>query len=167
MLSPISRLGAQLAVLAALSACGWQLRGSGSALGESYEQKIGELAIVSEDRSNAFFTSLRRVLELNRVKENDNADLVLLFKNEKLERHPLAYSSTGIPSQYELTMSIEFEVRKKNGEHVLVPRNIISHRNYDFDAELIIAKDREEQELLEEMRRELAYQMLHSIASGI
>lgn len=102
-----------------------------------------------------------------RIQEDSAAEVSIRYTNEEFDRRPLAYGSTGIPVQYQLTMSIEFESYNNAGERLLSPRKIIVRRNYDFDAELIIEKEQEEQQLLREMREELAAQMLRAVAKAL
>jgi LPS-assembly lipoprotein len=149
-----------------LMSCGWQLRGGGlQALDD--DKKIGTLKLLSENRSSEFYQAFQKILARQHIEENSESELLLSYSSENLSRQPLAYGSTGIPIQYQLNMSIEFSVAKRNGEWLLSPRRISARRNYDFDAELIIAKDREEQALLREMREELATQLIRSIQQAL
>lgn len=150
------------------SACGWQLRGSqnpnsGDPLAAS---RIEALRIISTERNNAFFRSFKALLTQNAISIRDDAELLLQISPETLERTPLTYSKIGVPAQYKLQLEIEYQVSNKND--VMVPQTrIIARRSYDFDPDLIIEKDREEQELLKEMRLELSQRMLTSITKAL
>lgn len=149
-----------------LSSCGWQLRGGGFQKLDG-DKRIGTLKLSSENRSSEFYQAFQKILARQHIEESAESELLLSYSEEKFSRQPLAYGSTGIPIQYQLNMSIEFSVAKRNGEWLLSPRSISARRNYDFDAELIIAKDREEQALLREMREELATQLIRSIQQAL
>lgn len=96
------------------------------------------------------------------ISVDSTAELSLTLGRETLRRQPLTYNRSGVPAQYQLTLSFEYFVTKNNA--VLIEQeSITARRNYDFDPNLIIAKDREEQELLEEMQRELSSRILSNI----
>ncbi|MFT7559139.1 MAG: LPS-assembly lipoprotein [Flavobacteriales bacterium] len=144
------------------SACGWQLRGFETKAGQESSEKLRLLNVYSENRSSEFYQALRTMLGRYRVSEQTNAEITLRYGKEHFERKPLAYGSTGIPVQYQLMMTIDFEALR--GPKTLIEsKTLIVRRNYDFDAELLIAKDREEQALRREMREDLAAQMLRLI----
>lgn len=151
-----------------LSSCGWQLRGhypANSERGQTLSQ-LKTLRVVSEDRNNAFFRSFHDTLKTQSIELSNDADIRVEIRPESLRRQPLTYGRTGVPAQYQLTLSIEyFSARADNV--IVEQRNIISRRDYDFDPNLIIAKDREEQELLTEMRRELSERIIVSIQKAL
>lgn len=147
-----------------LLSCGWQLRGHDglNPLASNKLATFAELKVVSENRNNAFFRSFQNVLLSNSIKLDANAVLRLDLSGEDLRRQPLTYSRSGVPAQYQLTLSVVY-FASRAGEILVEEREITSRRNYDFDPNLIIAKDREEQELLDEMRQELSQRIINSI----
>lgn len=167
-----NRSGFYIAVLSLfgsllLSACGWQLRGYEPASQKlAAGTKIAQLKVVSENRNNAFFRTFRNTLLNQQIELTDASSLRIEFSNEFLRRQPLTYNSLGVPAQYQLSLSVRFYVADGT-ELIIEEREIISRRNYDFDPNLIIAKDREEQELLNEMRRELSQRMLTTLHQSL
>ena len=165
-----------LVALTLLAGCGWHLRGydSSGALSEGSQArnaamatlKHGGLHIVSENRYNAFYSALTLVLTKHNIKESGDSAIIVQLSPERMERKPLAYGSTGVPAQYELTLSLNYQL-SRNGETLFTQRQLLSRRNYDFDPDLVVEKDREREELLAEMRIELSERMLSSIAKAL
>lgn len=142
-------------------ACGWQMRGW-----EQYQANKGQdiegldaIHIVYNSSDKKLYHSLQRIMRTQRIKEDKTSDLRLSIGNISMDRQPLTYSGASTPAQYELVIALNFEATK-SGNQIITQRPLVSRRNYDFDPNLIIAKDQEEQQLLEEMRQELALQML-------
>jgi len=156
-------------ILALLQSCGWQLRGSesltyrapepSSAPNSAKEKAIDVNPIYAQDQRD-FRQIFNRLLSSNEIKTSYDAKIVLAFEQEKISRRAQAYGSTGIPAQFLLTMSIDFTLTDKENRENTVERKVIARRDYDFDAELVGAKDREQQDLLNEMREELARKVL-------
>jgi len=148
-------------ICALICACGWQLRGYEP--GESFNQSnIRELRIFSLNRDNAFFRRLSSTLKRNDITERSDAEFAVEIFGETIDRKPLAYNRIGTPSQYKMTVSIDYRVLKANG--VVIPKTTLtSRRNYDFDPNLIIAKDKEQEELVFEMRGELSQRIIDSL----
>lgn len=141
-----------------INACGWQLRG--------YQQfkNLGDKRIASVDLSSGadnrlFLASLKRQLKDLSIELSDESEIKLNVGSENMERRPLSYSSTGIPVQYQLIMTVTFTV-SKNLETLAAEKRILARRQYDFDTELVVAKNEEEKQLLQEMREELAMEII-------
>ena len=148
--------------------CGWQLRGYDqlNPLAQSTLPELESLNVISENRNNAFFRSFQRALLRQGIKLDDDSAVQVEMSPETIRRQPLTYNRSGVPSQYQLTMSLAYFAYKN--EIVLIEqREIVSRRNYDFDPNLIIAKDREEQVLLDEMRQELSNKIVSSIRRAL
>lgn len=151
-----------IAATVLLSSCGWQLRGYQAKQDADTKAAFSEMDIVSENRSNAFFRNFQTVLKKQNITLNNESELRLHLSGESIRRQPLTYNRSGVPAQYQLTLNLEFFVTQGN-QVIVEKRNLIARRNYDFDPDLIIAKDREEQELLTEMRTEVSRRILSSI----
>jgi LPS-assembly lipoprotein len=155
------RIVLSLLCLTALSACGWQMRGWDqyqASKGENFP-RLDNLNISYSSGDRSFYRSLLRVMRSQRITEDNQSTLRVAIDNVTRDRQPLTFSGASSPAQYELVIALNFAATR-NGETLIAARPLVSRRNYDFDPNLIIAKDQEEQLLLEEMREELALQML-------
>lgn len=144
-----------------LASCGWQLQGY-EQFKEVGSQKLETIDLNTTSDNRLFQATLKQQLEDLSITIDKQSPTSLTVHEEKLEKRPLSYGSTGIPVQYQLIMSIRFAYTK---DRTLAPieRNLVARRQYDFDTELLIAKYEEERNLLQEMRRELVNRILASI----
>ncbi len=141
--------------------CGWQLRGY-----EQYKagnvKKINEINLRTTASNRLFQASLKRQLEDLSIALNKDSHTVLTLHKENTENRPLSYGSTGIPVQYQLIMSIRYELSLTPSQPA-TQRTITARRQYDFDTSLVLAKKEEEKKLRQEMRDELAARIIASI----
>lgn len=156
---------AVLAFLLTLAGCGWQLRGY-----EQYKadglQKIEQLHLLTTSDNREFQAILKRQVKDLSIKLSPEAPLKLVLHEEKTERRPLSYGSTGIPVQYQLIMTVRYEFSTP-ASPIPAERRLTARREYDFDTALVVAKNEEERVLLEEMRNELASRIIASVAEPL
>ena len=148
-------------LLLGLSSCGWQLRGYDPEK-PFVESNLDSVNVSSTSRDNAFFRRFYATLKRNHIQEDNASEFSLEIFEEEIDRKPLAYNRIGTPSQYKLTLSISYRF-SRSGEELLPLTQVISRRNYDFDPNLIIAKDKEQEALIKEMRDELSQKIIDSV----
>lgn len=141
-----------------ISSCGWQLRGLQQYL-EQGPQNIGQIQLLTSADNRLFNVTLKQQLKDLSIEVDSGSDITLRLQQEKTERRPLSYSSTGIPVQYQLIMSIRFGVTNKL-RAAPRERTLSARREYDFDTSLVVAKNEEEIKLLQEMREELSSRII-------
>ncbi len=141
--------------------CGWQLRGY-----EQYKagsvKKIDVINLRATASNRLFQASLKRQLEDLSIALSKDSQTVLTLHKENTENRPLSYGSTGIPVQYQLIMSVRYELSISPSQPA-TQRTITARRQYDFDTSLVLAKKEEEKKLRQEMRDELAARIIASI----
>ena len=143
-----------------LSSCGWQLRGSNSSYLVSDSTSLTSLQLIADQKLVEIKKILADRCDDIGITLSSDSTARLTLQTEKVERRPLSYSSTGIPLQYQITMSVRYRFRPQISENYVEERTLVVRRNYDFDTELIVAKDEEERQLLDEMRQELSSRIL-------
>lgn len=152
------------ALTIAISSCGWQLRGAGSAGNGS--ALPGELHVKAREPNSAMARTLRRILTNKNVRQSSDAPLALVLQEAHLDKRPLSVSETGVTAQYQLILTIRYVYQRTFADNRLFssePQQVSSWRSYDFDPKIIVAKNQEEQALLEEMREELAWRILDAV----
>lgn len=144
-----------------IASCGWQLQGY-QAYTAKGPNKLASIDLVNTADNRLFQAALIQQLQDLSIAIDKEADIRLTVQRENTEKRPLSYSSTGIPVQYQLIMSVRFNYTKDKS---LVPleKSFIARRQYDFDTELLVAKYEEELSLLQEMRVELANRIIASM----
>jgi LPS-assembly lipoprotein len=141
-----------LAVL--LSACGFQLRGTGTT-----ELAVKELDLSARDAYSETVSQLRQVLENSGVHVYNGATYKLYLANERETQRNLSYASAGRASDIELSSVLSFELQGRDkvplmGDDLQVQK-VVSH-----DGNNLVGSDSEIIQVRKEMRRELVQRMM-------
>ena len=166
--SPMPSLGRRtlLGTLIALpalftSACGFKLRGSVSIPYKSIVITGNPSPLLRSDLEMMILTgSDSRV-----VNNSKDADLILEIISEVNSREILAYSSTGQISAYRLNSRVVFQAADQNGVDVVPESEIYVTRDMDFSVSTVLATDVQQQQFTNEMRSNLALQILRRISA--
>ena len=141
-----------LAVL--LSACGFQLRGTGT-----NDLAIKELDVSARDAYSDTVIQLRQVLENSGVHVYTGATYKLFLANEKETQRNLSYASAGRASDIELSTELLFEVQGR--DHLpLMNDKIQIQKVVSHDGNNLVGSDSEIVQVRKEMRRELVQRMI-------
>ena len=145
--------------LSLLSACsGWHLRGSDSNL--QLQQKV-----YLEPTSGQVYKHLKAALvKKAALVDIVSADLQLLLGKEFSERRALTIDDNANTRQYQLTLSVAYEILDKSGKPLTEKTAAEVIRYYTFNQNAINSSDKEEQLLRQQMVRQLARQILQRIS---
>ncbi|MBT1452033.1 hypothetical protein KJ365_14160 [Glaciecola sp. XM2] len=152
-----------------LAGCGFKLRGS-QALPESLDTVVINSSLQFSPMSRALDNRLS-VYQLNGIAarseqaKNLDADSVVLINlsPENLERRLLSVFSSGQVAEYELIYSVNYEVIFPGAEAI---SNVMSvSREYQDDPQQILAKSRELELVMDEMRLETADRIIRLLSS--
>lgn len=147
-----------------LSACGWHIRGS-----VELPKQLSNLYISATDSKGALITDLRELLKTNRIKLVDNpadANYSLDILEETKDRHTAGVGGDEVTSAYEITLKANYEIRLKNNNQV-TKSTAISVRNFNYNTAAINSATQEELLLDQEMRRDLAQQILRRLSATV
>ncbi|WNJ85277.1 LPS-assembly lipoprotein LptE [Pseudomonas canadensis] len=141
-----------LAVL--LSACGFQLRGTGT-----NDLAIKELDVSARNAYGETVTQLRQVLENSGVHVYTGATYKLFLVDERETQRNLSYASAGRASDIELSTELSFQIQGRDhlplmGDKIQVQK-VVSH-----DGNNLVGSDSEIVQVRKEMRRELVQRMI-------
>lgn len=139
------------------SSCGWQLRGW-----QSTAPDFHEIAVVANDRYSPLTLALLDTLQQRGVSDDKAADLKLQLGKEYLSKRTVAVTSIGSPSQYEMSLSVNYRFYRAEETPQSTPSTAMATRVFDFDPSNTVAKTEEENTLLTEMRRELVQRILRN-----
>lgn len=156
---------ALLLLLAAtlLHGCGWHLRGSGD-----LALPIESTAIVGAGGEPLLRRDLRRALEEAHVlvmEEAAKAATTIELGEVKIQRRPVAIDRTGRVEEYELSYRVTMALQDAQGKVLLEERPIEVIRTLSYDANLILAKEREQELLMREMRSDVVRAVLYRLRS--
>ena len=141
-----------LAVL--LSACGFQLRGTGT-----NQLTLTELNVTARNAYGETVRELRQVLENSGVKLTASAPYKLVLTNEQETQRAATYSGLGGSVEYELTNVLSYDIKGQNNLQLLDGK-IEVHKIYLQDTSNITGSDQEASMVRREMRRDLVQQMV-------
>jgi LPS-assembly lipoprotein len=140
-----------------LSACGFQLRGTGDA-----QFALKELDVSARNAYGETVTQVREVLENNGVRVYAGAPYKLVISRETENRRSASYSSGARTAEYELTMALEYEIR--GTQNLLLTGNTVEVQNYyQQDDNNLAGSDQEAAQLRNELRREMVQQLTQNL----
>ncbi|TWC36300.1 LPS-assembly lipoprotein [Pseudomonas sp. SJZ079] len=144
-----------LAVL--LSACGFQLRGTGDV-----QFALKELDVSARNAYGETLKQVREVLQNNDVRVYPGAPYSLILSNEQEDQRAASYTSSARTAEYELTMTLDYEIR--GAKNLLLMRNQLEVQNfYVQDSNNLIGSGQEGAQLRQEMRRDLVQQLVQRL----
>lgn len=143
-----------------LAGCGFTLQGS-----YSVPKELSQLTLSSPDQYSELTRLVRERLRLNSVKLVDAADTIptLRLLNDSLERSTLSLYPTGNVAEYELIYHVRFAVTLPEKE--AQPFDIEIRRDYLDDPRTALAKSREMELLVKEMRVQAADKIIQTLAA--
>ena len=141
-----------LAVL--LSACGFQLRGTGTT-----ELAIKELDVSARNAYGDTVRQLRQVLTNSGVTLTTSAPYKLILVREQEDQRAASYAGTGSSVEYELNTTLNYEIEGKNNLPLLSDK-IEVHKIYLHDGNNITGSGEEATLIRQEMRRDLVQQVV-------
>jgi LPS-assembly lipoprotein len=147
-----------------LSACGWHIRGS-----LDMPKQLSNLYVSASDSKGPLITELRQLLKTNRVslvEKSTDANYSLYILDENKDRRTAGVGGDELSSAYEITLKVNYEIHLKN-HNQLVKGNAISIRNFNYNTAAINSATQEELLLDQEMRRDLAQQILRRLSSVV
>ena len=141
-----------LAIL--LSACGFQLRGTGT-----NQLTITELDVSARNAYGDTVRQLRQILENSGVKLTANAPYKMVLTSEKETQRAASYSGNGGTAEYQLTNVVNYEILGHNNLTLLSNR-VEANKVYLQDGSNIAGANQEGQMIRKEMRRDLVQQLV-------
>ncbi len=135
-----------------ITACGYHLRGSVD-LPESLNK------IYFQGASSHLKKSARKALRSSDavlVKQSEIASMVVQIDKEKMDRKYLSLSPTGRATEYELIYTLDYTLIDAKGNQIAESQQIKIIKDYFNDQEDILAKNREEQVIRQEIYRQAA-----------
>ena len=149
--------------------CGFQLRGS-QALPENFSDvaikassQYAALARTLDDRLPVYQLNGTLIASQNMVESSYEETVLLNIQPESLERRLLSLFSSGQVAEYELIYSVDYEVFFPHRE--TIEHTIVVAREYQEDPNQILAKSRELEDVIQEMRNDVADRMIRLLSS--
>ncbi|AWL11453.1 LPS-assembly lipoprotein LptE [Saliniradius amylolyticus] len=148
------------ALLVLLSACGFKLRET-PLLGASFEQFYVHSTQPHAPLYRAFYQRLQQ-LPYQLLEQPEVTEPVITLYPERLDRRLLSLFSTGQVAEYELVYQVRYRVTLPNTEPQEFEFEL--RREYQDDPNAVLAKSREMQIILSEMRDKASERILRQLS---
>jgi len=147
------RLAVVVLAAAVLAGCGFQLRGAVQLSG-----RMAEPYLEVPDQYTPFYRELVASLEAAGARvapAREGATAVVRIHVDEHGRDVLSISARNTPQEYEVYYVVEYSVHA--GDEEILPRQRLRlTRDYAYDDAAVLAKQHEEDDLLEALARDLA-----------
>lgn len=141
-----------LAVL--LSACGFQLRGTGTTA-----LQLKELDVSARDVYGEVVTQLTQTLKNSGVHVYTGAQYKMILVREDESQRTLSYAGAGRSAEYELTDVVKYEIHGTK-DLLLLDDNVQSQKSFIHDGNNLIGSDQEADQIRKEMRSDLVQKLM-------
>ncbi|MHC8413230.1 LPS-assembly lipoprotein LptE [Pseudomonas sp. Hz4] len=141
-----------LAVL--LSACGFQLRGTGTT-----ELAFKELDLSARNAYGEVVTQLRQVLQSSGVKVYSGAPYKLVLTDEQESQRILSYAGAGRTGEYQVSTVLSYDIRGESNLTLLSDKLEVQ-KIFIHDGSNLVGSDQESNDARKETRRELVQRMM-------
>ena len=152
-----------MGLLCLLSACGFQLRGSGgTALPESWH----DMYLVTGNPNSELSREIESRFAADGVNwvAQENANYIVTVGSEKFAQRNLSLNAQARAAELELTLSTQFAVVDSQGKAVMEKSQVSVLRQMENDPRNVVGKAEEVRILRSEMRSDLVRQMMRRIA---
>jgi LPS-assembly lipoprotein len=157
----VIRIGVSLG-LALLGGCGFHLMGS-DPLPPSMARPFLSLKDPYTDFSREFEHQLKSAGAALQTERSGATASVEVTRDQVVQR-TLSVSASNIPTEYELTYTVTFQVQGPE-KQLLAPQTISLSKDYSFDEHAQLAKEHEADILRQQMARDLVAIAMHRLTS--
>lgn len=145
-----------------LTSCGFHLRGF-----NEFPQWLNNITIIVQGAHRDLGPFLKEQLDSYKLRVNPNAeqaDYLLIIEEDGIKQQLTNVSASTVPRQYLLNYYTKFILVKKKGG-VIIPSTIVSvTRQLTVDNNRILGSNFEEMQLISEMRRDAAMQIINRLS---
>lgn len=145
-----------------IAGCGFQLRGA-----PPVSSALQPLAVdCAENVPGQLCDAVREQLELGRIelKPAEEADFVLKIGKFRQERRASAITLRAAAAEYTLRHTVNIEVLTADNIPLIEPADLNTSETYRYDESNVLAKQREEEALREQLHDRLAQQIIFRLA---
>ena len=142
-----------------LASCGFHLRGQ-----DTFSMPFSELKLeCSYTQHWNLCQSVREQLQIHRVKLTDNAALTLSVSANESKQRVLSLRQDAAAAEYGQTQSAHYRLVRTDTQQEIVDRTVTANRSYRNNANALLAKERE----LDEINHQLDQQLASMIATQL
>lgn len=148
-----------------LTGCGFHLRGP-----RVLHEPLRVVYLKTQDPYGLLAHNLRLSLKLSKVilvDRKEDATAVLAILNEKRSNRLIGISGTQETRQYNLTLTVTFQVRDPLGHPLISPQWVSENRILTIKSGQMLAGSNEERALYQQMQQAIVYDMMLRLSSHL
>ena len=156
----MQRRAALLALAAALSACGFELR-------KEPELHFKSIGLTGFEPNSQLAAELRRQLVRSGVQvleDINKAEVIIEALRDRREKVVVVSTSAGQVREYELRLHLDYLLRRPDGELLLQRVETTLTREMTFTETQALAKEQEEASLYRSMQSDVVHQLLRRLS---
>lgn len=150
-------------VLIGLTSCGFKLRGP-----VPLAPSLHNLYIQTADPYGQLTHNLKQYLKSSGVhltSSAEEADTILNIVNEQTGQTLLSVGGTQQTRQYNLTLSVTFQITNRKGIVLILPQTLLQSRTIPIQSNQVLGGSNEANNLYRQMRQAIVYDMINRISS--
>jgi LPS-assembly lipoprotein len=153
-----------LGIACLLSACGFQLRGTGDS-GTVVPDAWKSMHLITGNPNSEFSRAVQTLFAANGVQwlDREDANYIVTLGPERFSQRNLSLNAEARAAEFELTMRARFSVRDADNIEVMPTADASVVRQMENDPRNVVGKAEEVRILKSEMRTELAQQIMRRI----
>ncbi|MGB1144556.1 MAG: LPS assembly lipoprotein LptE [Glaciecola sp.] len=157
-----TRIVLLICIMALLSACGFTLRGQ-----QIPQSLLSHLTLESTPQYSDLHQTMQQLLEKQGMADSLNGQIqnTMVLQPENIERRLLSVFSTGQVAEYELIYNVRYALSL--GDNPPVSYQFVLTREYQDDPRQVLAKTRELNLVLSELRQEAARTIYQRLPANI
>jgi LPS-assembly lipoprotein len=147
-----------------LAGCGFHLRGP-----VELAPPLKRLYLETQDPYGELARNIKQYLKLSGVTLTENpkdASVVLDIMSETTGQQLLSVGGTQQTRQYNLTLTIAYQLTAPNGKVIVPMQNITESQTLTVQASQILGGSNESNNLYHQMRRAIVYDLMNQLASN-
>jgi LPS-assembly lipoprotein len=156
-------IGASATISAALTGCGFKLRGPQAYAFSSIFINAPTSALVAE--LSRAIQSNGDVRVLTDAKERANAQVVMDVQSDQREKTVVGVTSSGQVREFQLRIRFKFTLRGQSGKDLLPDTEILQQRDISFNETAVLSKEAEEDTLYRNMQSDIVQQITRRLAA--
>ncbi|MDH5483783.1 MAG: LPS assembly lipoprotein LptE [Gammaproteobacteria bacterium] len=144
-----------------LTACGFHLRGA-----YKLPEQMQRTYVQAENQNSELIPYLKRALRSSGVQLAESpqqATAILHLSHESHNKRVISVDSQGRAREYELSYGVSFEL-SSDTDFAVKPQRLQLQKDFLFDPENVLGKDREEQMLIRDMQSDIVLQIMRKLA---
>jgi LPS-assembly lipoprotein len=153
-----------LTTAVALSACGFQLRGSNGQSALPFKSIYLGVAATSP-----LGVELKRYIRASSdtaiATDPKSAQAIIDVLSESREKTTLTLNTQGRVREYTLSYKVRFRVKDSTEKELLAPTELVLKRDLTFNESQAVAKEKEEETLYRDMQSDAVQQILRRVAA--